>query len=62
MVTTVGELKVLMTPEDLAQVISVSHWSILKKLSRRLRSKVKFDLPPGNRIGKQWRFEPEDVE
>lgn len=62
MVTTVGELKVLMTPEDLAQVISVSHWSILKKLSRRQRSKVKFDLPPAIRIGKQWRFDPEDVE
>lgn len=54
-------LKVVMTPEDLAELLDISVHTIYSKTSRRNRDHLKIELPPFFKIGKFIRFHREDV-
>jgi predicted DNA-binding transcriptional regulator AlpA len=54
-------LKEVMTPDDLAEVLGISVWTIYAKTSKRNRGHVHVDLPPFFRIGKLVRFWRRDL-
>ncbi len=56
----IGDKEVL-TPEDLAEVLGVSVWTIYSKTSKRNRDHVTMELPPFFRMGKLVRFWRKDL-
>lgn len=55
------ELKEVLTPEDLAEVLGISVWTVYAKTSKRNRGRGHIDLPPFFRMGKLVRFWRRDL-
>ena len=53
--------KEVLTPEDLAELLGISVWTIYARTSKRKRPQGKVDLPPFFRIGKLVRFYRKDL-
>jgi len=53
--------KEVLTPEDLAELLGISVWTIYSKTSRRNRDHTNVDLPPFFRVGKLIRFWRQDL-
>ncbi|MDA2935358.1 helix-turn-helix domain-containing protein [Acidobacteria bacterium AH-259-D05] len=53
--------KEVFTPEDLAELLNVSVWTIYAKTSKRNRKHSNFDLPKFFKLGKLVRFHRDDV-
>ena len=53
--------KEVLTPEDLAELLGVSVWTIYAKTSKRNREHTRIDLPPFFRMGKLVRFWRKDL-
>jgi predicted DNA-binding transcriptional regulator AlpA len=54
-------LKEVLTPEDLAEMLGISVWTIYAKTSKRNREHCAVDLPPFFRMGKLIRFYRKDL-
>ncbi len=54
-------LKEVLTPEDLAEFLGISVWTIYAKTSKRNRDNVNIELPPFFRLGKLVRFWRRDL-
>jgi predicted DNA-binding transcriptional regulator AlpA len=53
--------KEVLTPEDLADFLGISVWTIYANTSRRCRGRSRIELPPFFRIGKLIRFSRRDL-
>ena len=54
-------LKEVLTPEDLAEILGISVWTVYAKTSRRNRETVAVELPPFFKLGKLVRFYRKDL-
>ena len=54
-------MKEILTPEDLAELLGISVWTVYAKTSKRNREQISFDLPPFFRMGKLIRFWRRDL-
>lgn len=54
-------LREVLTPEDLAEFLGISVWTVYAKTSRRNRNNTNVDLPPFFRMGKLVRFWRKDL-
>jgi predicted DNA-binding transcriptional regulator AlpA len=59
--TIMTSRKEVLTPEDLAEVLGISVWTIYAKTSKRNRYQTNVDLPPFFRMGKLIRFWRRDL-
>ncbi len=59
--TNSSGVKEVLTPDDLAELLGVSVWTIYAKTSRRNRANLRIELPPFFRIGKLVRFWRKDL-
>jgi predicted DNA-binding transcriptional regulator AlpA len=53
--------KEVLTPEDLAELLGISVWTIYARTSKCNRNQTKIDLPPFFRMGKLIRFWRRDL-
>jgi predicted DNA-binding transcriptional regulator AlpA len=59
--TVASDLKEVLTPEDLAEILGISVWTVYAKTSKRNRDQTNLDLPPFFRMGKLIRFWRRDL-
>lgn len=55
------DLKEVLTPEDLAELLGISVWTVYAKTSKCNRGHAHVDLPPFFRVGKLIRFWRKDL-
>lgn len=53
--------KEVLTPEELAELLGISVWTVYAKTSRRNRGNTSIELPPFFRLGKLIRFYRKDL-